>query len=431
MKIDNRQVSYLRPAEKKTPLFSIFDFFENKKHTLAMDVKESPSGKIVKTLSGYRAFIPHPLPPRLEWSNALVSALSKADHVLGMLSQEGSRLPNPHLLIRPFIAREAVLSSKIEGTQATLGEILANEAGIPVDRNPDDLQEVQNYIVALDYGIKRLRDLPLSLRLIKEIHEKLMHGVRGFHATPGEFRRTQNWIGAPGSTLNTAKYVPPTPDDLIDCLGLFEEFLHDRTLPPLIHIALCHYQFEAIHPFLDGNGRVGRLLITLLLTEMKILSSPLLYLSAFFEATRAEYYQQLNNVSSQGAWSDWLFYFLNGVALQSSDVLSRAERINALLADWQTKVSTRTDGTTQYIVKHLAVNPYCTTKKIAENLGIAFTTAQRSIGKLEELGIISKVSARKRDRIYCATEILNILEEPTEIQTYTTHDSFKLKRGQD
>lgn len=383
-----------------------------------MDIKKSSSGKVIKTLSGYKAFIPHPLPPQFEWDNALVSALSKADHLLGMLSREGSRLPNPHLLMRPFIAREAVLSSKIEGTQATLGEILANEAGVPVDRSPDDLQEVRNYIIALDYGLKRLEELPLSLRLIKEIHEKLMQGVRGSHATPGEFRRTQNWIGAPGSTLNTAKYVPPTPDELMDCLNSFEKFLHDRTLPPLIHIALCHYQFEAIHPFLDGNGRIGRLLITLLLTEMKMLPSPLLYLSAFFEATRAEYYKQLHSVSSQGSWSDWLSYFLNGVALQSSDVLSRAERINKLIADWQIKVSARSDGMTQDIVKHLAVNPYCTTKKIAASLDVAFTTAQRAIGKLEDLGIILKVSQGKRDRVYCATEILNILEEPTKIQTY-------------
>ena len=254
-----------------------------------MDIQQSPSGQIIKSPKGYRAFLPHPLPPTLEWDITVINALSRADFLLGKLAREGSKLPNPHLLMRPFIAREAVLSSKIEGTQATLGEILEANAGIDLKQNPDDLQEVQNYIIALDYGLSRLQELPLSLRLIKEIHEHLMQGVRGSHATPGELRRTQNWIGPPGCTLNTAKFVPPPSDNLIDCLGELENFLHDRQLPPLIHIAFCHYQFEAIHPFLDGNGRVGRLLITLLLIEQKMLPSPLLYLSAFFEATRDEY----------------------------------------------------------------------------------------------------------------------------------------------
>lgn len=380
-----------------------------------MHIQGSPSGKAVKSLTGYYSFQPNPLPPIIAWDNILVSTLSRADHIIGMLAKEGSKLPNPHLLIRPFITREAVLSSKIEGTQATLGEMLANEADITVDRNPEDLQEVNNYILALNYGLKRLQELPLSLRLIKEIHEKLMHGVRGAHATPGEFRRTQNWIGNPGCTLDTAKYVPPMPDKLMECLYSLEEFLYDRTLPPLVHIALCHYQFEAIHPFLDGNGRIGRLLITLLLIERKVLPSPLLYLSAFFEATRDEYYKHLYNVSDQGNWHDWLTYFLNGVAMQSLDVLSRAERINTFITDWQIKVGSRSRAITHDIVKHLAVNPYFTTKKIATNLNVAFTTAQKAIEKLLNLGIVTQTSQKKRDRVYCATDILSILEEPTKI----------------
>lgn len=380
-----------------------------------MDIKNSPSGKIITTSTGYQEFVPNPLPPQFEWNNTLVSSLSRADHILGMLSREGSRLPNPHLLMRPFITREAVLSSKIEGTQATLGEVLANEIGVQVDRNPDDLQEVKNYIIALDHGLHRLQDFPLSLRLIKEIHEKLMQGVRGSHATPGEFRRTQNWIGIPGCTLNTAKYVPPTPDELMDCLSNLEKFIHDNTLPPLIHTALCHYQFEAIHPFLDGNGRIGRLLITLLLIKKKMLPSPLLYLSAFFEATRDEYYKQLYNVSNKGTWEDWLTYFLNGVSTQASDVLSRAERINALISNWQTKIGGKTESSIQNIVKYFAVNPYLSTKTIAKKLNIAFSTAQRAIEKLERLGIISIASEGKRDRVYCASQILSILEEPTNI----------------
>ncbi|MCM1002245.1 Fic family protein [Wolbachia pipientis] len=374
-----------------------------------MDIKESPSGKVINTLAGYQAFIPNPLPPKFEWDNALVKSLSRADHILGMLSREGAKLPNPHLLIAPFAAREAVLSSRIEGTQATLGEVLAQEAGANVDRDPDDLQEVRNYISALEYGLERLKSLPLSLQLIKEIHGMLMQGVRGSHATPGEFRRVQNWIGVPGCTINSAKYVPPTPDELMDCLYSFEKFLHDRTLPPLIHIALCHYQFEAIHPFLDGNGRIGRLLITLLFIERKLLSSPLLYLSAFFEAMQSEYYTQLYNISSKGTWHNWFSYFLNGVALQSLDVLSRAEQINNLITDWQ---SSKTEGVASDIIRYLAVNPYFTIKRIVENLGVAFTTAQRAIMKLEDLGIVSQTSEGKRDRVYCATDILKILEEP-------------------
>ena len=344
-----------------------------------MDIKQSSSGNIIKTLTGYNAFIPHPLPPEIKWDNALVGTLSRADHIVGLLSREGSKLPNPHLLMKPFITREAVLSSKIEGTQATLSEILADEAGAQVNRSPDDLQEVRNYIRALTFGLKRLDDLPLSLRLIKEIHNELMQGVRGSHATPGEFRLTQNWIGSSGCTLNTAKYVPPTPDELHTCLHDFERFLHDRTLPPLVHIALCHYQFEAIHPFLDGNGRMGRLLITLLLIERNMLPSPLLYLSAFFEATRDEYYKNLFNVSSQGSWNEWLLYFLNGVSMQGLDVLSRAERINNLLIEWKINVGGKNTSMIQDTVQNLAINPYTKIKKVAQFFDIAFTTEQRII----------------------------------------------------
>lgn len=380
-----------------------------------MNITDSTSGRVIKSPKGYEAYVPNPLPPDIEWSTQLVNALSRADFVIGKLAREGSKLPNPHLLMRPFITREAVLSSKIEGTHATLGEVLAHNAGISVKHDPDDLQEVQNYIVALDFGLNRLKELPLSLRLIKEIHEQLMQGVRGGHATPGEFRKTQNWIGPPGCTLNTAKFVPPPVDVIIDCLGEFEKFLHNRQLPALIHIALCHYQFEAIHPFLDGNGRVGRLLITLLLIEQNILPSPLLYLSAFFEATRDLYYYQLFNVSSKAAWHDWLIYFLNGVAVQSEDVLSRAERINSLLTKWKLQVASKASHVSVNIVERFAVNPYLTIKKISEDLNIAYTTAERGVKKLEAENIIKKMSDNQRDKVYCATEILSILEEPTKI----------------
>jgi Fic family protein len=381
-----------------------------------MDIQQSPCGQVIKTATGYKAFIPQALPPKFEWNNTVVNSLSRADFLLGKLAREGSKLPNPHLLMRPFITREAVLSSRIEGTHTTVSEILAADAGADVKQNPDDLQEVQNYIKALDYGLKRLEELPLSLRLIKEIHGHLMQGVRGSHATPGEFRRSQNWIGPSGCTLNTAKFVPPPSDKVMDCLGQLELFLQDRQLPSLIHIALCHYQFEAIHPFLDGNGRIGRLLIMLLLVEQKMLPSPLLYLSAFFEATRDEYYRQLFNVSSKGAWSEWLIYFLNGVAVQSEDVLSRAERINDLLNQWIIMVASSGSSVPRDIVQHLATNPYLTISKIADDLRITYNTAQRGVQKLESAGIIQKVNDNRRGMVYCAIKILHILEEPAKIR---------------
>jgi Fic family protein len=313
-----------------------------------------------------------------------------------------------------FITREAVLSSKIEGTQATLGEILADEAGALVDRSPSDLQEVRNYIVALDYGLKRLSELPLSLRLLKEIHEKLMKGVRGDTSTPGEFRRSQNWIGRPGCLLNQATYVPPPPSELMNCLGEFEKFLHVPFKPPLIQIAMAHYQFEAIHPFLDGNGRVGRLLITLFLVERKILPSPLLYLSAYFESTRDQYYANLRAITEEGNWQRWLEYFLQGVARQAEDAISRAERINKKLAQWRKQVAGSSTKAPMLIIDLLAANPFLTIKKVAKDLKIAFTTAQRAVEKLEKLSIIKEVTRAKRDRTYCAKVILDILDEPAK-----------------
>lgn len=373
-------------------------------------------GRKIRSPEGYTAFVPAPLPPPLEWAPGLVHALSEADLKMGRLAGEGGRLPNPHLLIRPFVRREAVLSSRIEGTQATLGELLAAEAGAVVERSPDDLREVANYVVALEYGINRLKKLPLSLRLIRELHEKLMTGVRGSHAAPGEFRKTQNWIGSPGCTLANATYVPPPPPELMSCLSDLEKFLHNRFLPPLVQVALLHYQFEAIHPFLDGNGRVGRLLITLFLVERSILPTPLLYLSAFFEATRRDYYDTLLGVSQRGEWEKWLQYFLNGVARQAEDALGRAERINRQLAEWRHAVSGASSKTPSLLINRLAANPYLTIKKAAHELGVAFTTVQRAVERLEKLSIVKEISHAKRDRVYCAKTLLDILEEPAKLR---------------
>jgi len=365
---------------------------------------------------GYSAFVPAPLPPELDWTPQLIGALSDADRLIGRLAGEGGRLPNPHILIRPFVQREAVLSSKIEGTQATLGELLAAEAGATVDRSPDDLREVGNYVVALEHGISRLKKLPLCVRLTRELHEKLMAGVQGHQAAPGRFRKIQNWIGKPGSTLATASYIPPPPGEVEPCLAAWEKFLQESTLPPLVIIALAHYQFEAVHPFLDGNGRVGRLLITLFLIERQILPTPLLYLSAFFEASRRDYYDGLRGISERGAWNDWLEYFLLGVARMSEDALSRAVRINRLLAEWQKKVSGEASNNPLRVVELLGTNPFITAIGVAERLAVAFTTAQRAIERLERADIVKRVGDAKRDRVYCATALLDILEEPARLK---------------
>lgn len=372
-------------------------------------------GRTIRCAEGYMAFIPNPLPPALDWTPELVAALSEADHLLGRLAGAGGRLPNPHLLIRPFIRREAVLSSHIEGTQATLGELLASEAGAAVERSPDDLREVANYVVALEYGVGRLRKLPLSLRLTREIHQRLMKDVRGNTATPGEFRRSQNWIGPPGSTPATASYIPPPPLEMRECLGAWETFLHDRSLPPLVQVAFAHSQFEAIHPFLDGNGRVGRLLITLFLVARDILPSPLLYLSAFFDATRRDYYDRLNGVTRKGAWADWLVYFLSGVARQSEDALGRSERMLGLLEDWRREAAGGPSKVPLQVLDFLASNPYITVKGASEKLGVAFTTAQRAIERLEKQKVLTQVGEGKRDRVYCAQALLKILEEPAKL----------------
>ncbi len=378
---------------------------------LAPKQKRRPNGRLVHGPGGYRAYVPGALPPPIAWDERLAGALSAADRAVGRLAGEGRRLPNPHLLIRPFLRREAVLSSRIEGTQATIGELLASEAGAVVERSPADLREVANYVVALEYGVERLRTLPLSLRLVRELHGKLLLGVRGEVATPGEFRRSQNWIGPAGCTLADATYVPPPVDELMGCLGAWETFLHDNSLPPLVHAALVHSQFEAIHPFLDGNGRVGRLLVTLLLVAKEILPSPLLYLSAWFEATRQEYYARLLAVTEKGEWEEWLEYFLVGVAQQAEDALDRVRRIDDLLLLWRERLAKAPSRVPEKALELFAENPFRSVNNVAARLGVAFTTAQRAIDRLEAAGMVALAGEAKRNRVYCARAILEILEE--------------------
>ncbi len=373
--------------------------------------QNSPSGRLVRTVNGYWAFVPNPLPPKLEWDDALVSLTSKAGLALGTLSGLGETLPNPHLLIYPFIRKEAVLSSRIEGTRSSLSELLLFEATRAEKQR--DVREVQNYVRALEYGLKRLNELPLSLRLIRELHAILMEGVRGERASPGEFRKSQNWIGPPGCTLNDATFVPPPVTEMQEALDHLEKFLHaDTTLPPLIELALIHYQFEIIHPFLDGNGRIGRLLITLFLCQRGILNKPLLYLSAFFERHRQEYYQHLLDVSQRGAWREWLMFFLQAVVEQSGDAVGRARRLLDLHRNYhQTSLEKRLPPTAGQLVELIFMRPVLNPKVVQEHLKVTYPGAQKAINALVEQGILTEITGGKRNKAYAAKEVLAILEE--------------------
>ena len=375
-----------------------------------------PHGRTMRCAGGYRAFLPAPLPPPIGWNDTLAAALSRADLALGRLAGEGSRFPNPHLFIRSFIRREAVLSSRIEGTRTTFAELLAAEAGAKDAVDSADLREVANYVAALEYGIDRLDTLPLSLRLVREIHERLMRGVRGDAATPGEFRRSQNWIGPAGCTLNDANYVPPPPDELMSCLDALERFLHDDSLPVLVHAALAHAQFEAIHPFLDGNGRVGRLLITLLLAERGVLPSPLLCLSAYFEETRDDYYAHLLAVTEAGAWEDWLVYFLRGVRLQADDGLARIAQLDILFDSWRDDLGDVLSPRLDEVLGLFVESPFWTVGEIGKSLGIAYTTARRAVDRLEGAGIVSLSGKSRRNRVYCARAVLAALDAPLQLE---------------
>ncbi len=368
-------------------------------------------GKNIKCAEGYTAFVPSSLPPPLEWNKTTLKGLSDADRNIGRLAQVGSQLPNPHLLIRTFVRQEAVLSSRIEGTQTSFSELMSNEAGASTEQDKQDLKEVENYIVALEYGMERVQSLPISSRLIRELHEKLMQGVRGDFATPGEFRKSQNWIGVAGCTLQNATYVPPPPNLVIECMGALETFFHESDLPPLLTVGLAHQQFEAIHPFLDGNGRVGRLLIILYLIEKEILPSPILYLSAFFEATRQEYYDRLLAVTKSGKWNEWLQYFLNGVARLSDDAMKRIHRLLNLNQQWKDQFPNQSDANAIQLIDQLLANPFVTAKSFSKKTGVAFTTAQRAIDKLVDEKILTQTTDAKRNKLYCAKEILAIVDE--------------------
>jgi len=370
-------------------------------------------GQVILTTKGYYAFLPAPLSPNLDWSSLLVTALSEAERDLSRLATLAGAFPFPRLLIQPFMRREAVLSSRIEGTRATLAELYTYESAQLTFLEPDsDVREVHNYVAALDYGMERLKTLPISLRLMRELHEKLIQGVRGGNLTPGEFRRTQNWIGPAGSTIMTATYVPPPVDEMNQALSDLEKFIHTETdVPALARAAMIHYQFEAIHPFLDGNGRVGRLLMALLLAEWNILSQPLLNLSAYFERYRQEYYDHLLAVSQRGDWEAWLRFFLRGVSAQSRDSITRMERLGSIRSSYQPLVEAEKNSERMAAaVDFLFGRPIFNAKQLAEGLNMPFKTSRQYIEKLVQAGILREITGYARNQIYRADEIFNAID---------------------
>lgn len=377
------------------------------------DFAEGRSGCLVNAPQGFLAFVPNPLPPDIKFDMDLVLSLSKADAALSELSGLGGQLPNPHLLISPYIRREAVLSSRIEGTKASLSDLLIDELeDIHSRRTPnDDIKEVRNYIHALEHGIKLLDELPLSLRLIREIHEKLMIGVRGDKATPGEFRRSQNWIGPAGSNPMTAPYVPPPVDNLMECLGEWEKFLHVRdVIPDLIQCAMMHVQFETIHPFLDGNGRVGRLLVTFFLMERKRLSQPLLYLSAFIDAHKNDYYELLQRVRTHGDWNSWIRFFLQGVTEIATEAGAQARELHNLREQYRGQLRDKPNA--MGLLDELFINPYMTITRATKILNKTHPTAKTAVAVLEEAGILREMSGRQWGRVYVCAPVLDALEKP-------------------
>jgi Fic family protein len=372
----------------------------------------TPYGTVRKSPSDYWYFLPSlELPPDI-YTPQLVKLLSEADRKLGELSGLGQLMPNPDLLVMPYVKREAVESSRIEGTQANLSDLFLGEVTDSPKDVRSDVFEVRNYVDAMEYGLGRLRALPLSTRLLCEMHEILMRGVRGDKATPGELRRSQNWIGAPGSTPANATYVPPPPGEMGELLSRWEKVLDAKDqLPPLLHIALLHWQFEAIHPFLDGNGRIGRLLITLYLCERNELSQPLLYLSEYFQAHRSEYLNHLLRVSQYGDWNTWFSFFLVAVRQQAEDAVETSKLIIQLQNKYRNRLhAAKVTPTTFHLLEQLFRNPYTTVASAAGRLAVSAPAARTAIERLEELKVLKEFTGKERNRLYCAEELLALLK---------------------
>jgi Fic family protein len=362
------------------------------------------AGRYVAQPSGYRAFSPAPLPPStpIRLSAEMHLLLSAADRALGRLDGSIQTLPEPDLFVFMYVRREAVLSSQIEGTQSSLQDVLAAEAKILSPGLPKDVDEVVNYTRAMNHGLARLEQLPVSVRLIKEIHTKLLEGVRGSHLTPGELRRSQNWIGPGGSTISDATFVPPPPHEVAEHLGALEHFLHeDQSLPLLIKIGLAHVQFETIHPFLDGNGRVGRLLITFLLCEQKVLSKPVLYLSHYFKQHRQRYYEHLQAVRDRGDWEAWLEFFLTGVTEVAGQAAETARQILKLREEHRKAITEhlgRSAGNGHKVLEYLYQHPLISVNDAQNLIETTYPAANDLVARMVDLGILEEITGQARNR---------------------------------
>jgi Fic family protein len=359
----------------------------------------------------FAAFIPNGLPRELTLTADTVMRLSEADAALGRLAGSGRLLPYPHLLVNAYITREAVSSSRIEGTQASVTEVF--DAAVTGGSSRDDILEVRNYVAALEHGIRRLKEdgFPLSLRLIKEMHKILLTGVRGQERTPGEFRTSQNWINSPDNRPETATFVPPPVHEMWQALDDWEKYLHQEAprLPLLVRCALLHYQFETIHPFLDGNGRLGRLFIVLYLTDMERLPAPLLYLSSYFDRRKSDYYDRLQYVRERGQITEWLQFFLDGVAVQAVDAVERAEQLSDLREDYRSRL--QGGGRAHLVVDLLFSNPILTVRHVMNSLEVSQPGAANLLRKLAAQGIVQEVGTGPgvRHRWVCH-DVLKVLD---------------------
>ncbi len=384
------------------------------------------TGQYIQQPTGYKSFIPANLPPKpaIRMDGELMRLLSDADRALGRLDGVATILPNPDLFVAMYVRHEAVLSSQIEGTQSTLEDLLEYEAAHKAPpAAPRDIEEVVNYVGAMNHGLARLPELPLSLRLLREIHKRLLQGVRGGERSPGEFRTSQNWVGPPGCTLQTAQYVPPPPHEMKEALHNLEAFLHDRTsLPVLVHCGIAHAQFETIHPFLDGNGRVGRLLITLLLCERHVLQRPLLYLSYYLKAHRAQYYDRLMAIRYDGDWEGWLKFFLQGVYEVSQAATEVSRAINTLREQHRETVAQKTPNAAsgQKLLDHLFRQPLISVRDTEQIVDCSYATANTLVRHFEDIGILKEMTGQQRNRVYRYDSYLDLfkrqaLELPGEI----------------
>ena len=381
-------------------------------------------GRYVRQLTGYSAFVPATLPPDPPVDlGRLAPVQSAADLAIGRLDGLSRTLPNPDLFVAMYVRREAVLSSQIEGTQSSLDDVLAYELDSRSAELPGDIAEVVNHVAAMNYGLERLATLPLSLRLIREIHGRLIEGVRGAEKGPGEFRTSQNWIGPAGASLRAAAFVPPSPTDMAAALDNFERFLHSTDLPPLVHAGVAHAQFETIHPFLDGNGRVGRLLITFLLVHRGVLQRPLLYLSYFLKRHRAEYYDRLMAIREGGDWEGWLQFFLRGVAETSEEATGTATAIVGMREAHRASVQAW-GGHSLKLLDYLFERPLINVNVASEYLGVSWPTANKLVQQFEEAGILGEVTGHKRNRVYRYDPYVALFSEPVptadEVAVQTT-----------